>query len=1816
MARPDNPAAGPPSGDNASADFVQRGKVAIVRRQYQEAVKICRLGLLAHPTYVEGRLVLAMALMALGRHEEVLAEMRVALELEPDHPMAHLLKGEALLHAGDPRRAKEALEVAHELDPHNEKVLKLLDEADASLEDQSGPLVGGHTDTKVYPAPRAQQVRTGIRGGVPARAASEPVDEDDDEDHDHDDDDEGTDVEEEPRRTGDERPAGDRDRYTVAEPLGGGRGRGTGARVIDTGLTRAGREVEDYDGDLGTAPWVPPARGGTLTGSQSAVDWGEETLREGLRGRIREDVRGDTEHAALADRGAAARSSASGDELPLSTGESLAALPDSDEHAPLGPRPTRQVEPTPSVMARLRDGRAGTSINVTRETDLEEMARKDSRGHSTVEAGPEEAMAQVARALGQRKTAALLARVATPMFGSLERSDELLSPPEVWDGHEVNPAEEEVEDAEEDADDDLDEDADDALLRAGATREGHRRNTPPPVDEEPEDLATVGAPPPVEFHEDLPDEGTYEPTVVPRNLEALRAAGLLSPATARPGFKAEFPSAPSVIIGGNEARGPDAPASPTRRALESGGGGGIGSPRRPGEQTAALDLKAAEALGRGKGFHELPSSEEREAPELDSVDEDAPDADRHFGGRDSHAPPDADEGDGWDEELPDSDAVGRVAFGGAGHDDDPLPVSAELSADFSALPAAPGYPGHMPPVPPPTGAVGAPPELVARSDETLPPGTDEHAFTRVAFDALPDSVDAPPDRFDEPYAPPPTFLGPAEGGKLPVGYPGSAPRVERQPVSSAPSQGDISVELDPYTSEVYRPAPTYLGPADGGKPPAASDRGNSASSFAEAAPPAARVDRSAPERRYEAHGELSDSFAGPGEAAPPYDRQDSYGLDSVSRDGELDYDSRREVRRHPSVSVPEHPDEEELALEPADQSGRRPYPQRTASLEPGEGRSAAYVDSHPAAAKPRSASAGRGRGREGGPASRTPAEDSLIDELGGGSQPFQVPASAPRAKAKAKAKAPSRRAEARRPAMPRPPPYPKGATSFLTMLLGPPGSNRWLFWLLGSVGVLAAAVGIGFFVRYMRVSRDIDHKRREAVVRLKNANAGDYLAAAQIFGEILSRRPDDGVVAGVTAHLNAAVPVEFGDPPPLLRAPSVEGEPQDEQRVAARIYLRLQQGQLKEAAELALQGRTRFSSSALLVYLDGRVALLQGRTAAAIESLQQALRLDPRHVLALAALGDALAVQEELENALKRYDEALAVNPEHVASHLGRSRVLAARGLDLSTAENRLVSIVEGERRVLASRGQRGWAYLQLARLMVGKGRPDQVERFLKEAKANEPAQDAVFQDALAALLIDLSRLSEAEQAARRADTMMVGRPHPHYRLAQVYLAQGRAREALEALQRAQALPFSTLLRAQVFVLLGELPAARREAEQALKVAPGIEGTLVLAKVLGAEGRADEAERVLRPLLASNPDSAGLLVALGETYLLRGQAKAAIDKFEQALRKDRGAMEARLKLADAYAADGNYEAAHRELIAAARTSTWNVAARKRLAELELEKWNLVQARSDLEQVLRLAPKDEQARLALIQVLTAQRDYGGAEAELRRLEGARPGVAALARGRLALRRYDARAAVPLLAEATRAIPRDAEAWSLLVRAQLDADNNVSGAQSALRELEARHPDSPEALSAEGLLEMSRGKLPAAVRVLVRAVKLLERHRRPPRVQAELLVLLGRAQQDGGSQVEALAQYDAAMRVCPRCPDPHHRRGLLLDEKGQGQEAISSIRRAVELDAKNREYYLDLAKVYEANSMPRPAVEMYRKYLSFNPPEELARDAQQAMDSLQK
>lgn len=141
-------------------DFVQRGRSLVERGKFSEAVRVCRLGLLANPTDVDGRIVLATALLAMRRYDEVLAEMRVALEVDANNVDSLALRGEALLRKDEPAQAVEVFDKALAIDSSNARIRALNEEAKLALtRTDSGAAALAYADqldqmTKHYPSHR------------------------------------------------------------------------------------------------------------------------------------------------------------------------------------------------------------------------------------------------------------------------------------------------------------------------------------------------------------------------------------------------------------------------------------------------------------------------------------------------------------------------------------------------------------------------------------------------------------------------------------------------------------------------------------------------------------------------------------------------------------------------------------------------------------------------------------------------------------------------------------------------------------------------------------------------------------------------------------------------------------------------------------------------------------------------------------------------------------------------------------------------------------------------------------------------------------------------------------------------------------------------------------------------------------------------------------------------------------------------------------------------------------------------------------------------------------------------------------------------------------------------------------------------------------------------------------------------------------------------------------------------------------------------------------------------------------------------------
>ena len=112
--------------DPGSLAFAQLADLYRKTGRVQEAVAVCREGLLRYPEYTTARLILAKTLIAQEAFAEALEELGAILKLAPRDVQCHRLAAEAHRRRGDLDAAVRHLETAVALDPGDRESRALL----------------------------------------------------------------------------------------------------------------------------------------------------------------------------------------------------------------------------------------------------------------------------------------------------------------------------------------------------------------------------------------------------------------------------------------------------------------------------------------------------------------------------------------------------------------------------------------------------------------------------------------------------------------------------------------------------------------------------------------------------------------------------------------------------------------------------------------------------------------------------------------------------------------------------------------------------------------------------------------------------------------------------------------------------------------------------------------------------------------------------------------------------------------------------------------------------------------------------------------------------------------------------------------------------------------------------------------------------------------------------------------------------------------------------------------------------------------------------------------------------------------------------------------------------------------------------------------------------------------------------------------------------------------------------------------------------------------------------------------------------------
>ncbi len=342
--------------------------------------------------------------------------------------------------------------------------------------------------------------------------------------------------------------------------------------------------------------------------------------------------------------------------------------------------------------------------------------------------------------------------------------------------------------------------------------------------------------------------------------------------------------------------------------------------------------------------------------------------------------------------------------------------------------------------------------------------------------------------------------------------------------------------------------------------------------------------------------------------------------------------------------------------------------------------------------------------------------------------------------------------------------------------------------------------------------------------------------------------------------------------------------------VRAKVKFRLasqqfESGLVAESTQTVLETLALDPTFAEGYVLLARAYLEQGRPGSAAQVIESARRADVRSVDLLYTEGVILEQREQFEEALAKFGEARAIQPDDVDSLMAQAECLVSLG----RPREALALLRQHQTRL----DDDGSVAALTAHVALLAGEPEEASARYAEAlhvAADHPRMAEEF----GLLLVRLRRYDEAvavlkplaEKAANDAADVAVQRG-----LAGAYLGLGDARSAKPILddlvKRCPEDAAIHLMLSKAAVTLGDMAGASRAVQAAERLVPANPEVLMVRAVIDCR-RGDYAAATSRidTVLASNPADVEARCLLGEILLEQCQLERANEQFRLALKTD------------------------------------------------------------------------------------------------------------------------------------------------------------------------------------------------------------------------------------------------------------------------------------------------------------------------------------------
>ena len=545
-------------------------------------------------------------------------------------------------------------------------------------------------------------------------------------------------------------------------------------------------------------------------------------------------------------------------------------------------------------------------------------------------------------------------------------------------------------------------------------------------------------------------------------------------------------------------------------------------------------------------------------------------------------------------------------------------------------------------------------------------------------------------------------------------------------------------------------------------------------------------------------------------------------------------------------------------------------------------------------------------------------------------------------------------------------------------------------------------------------------------------------------------------------------------------------------------------------------------------------------------------------------LAEAYALKRDEKRALDTLSKVLAKNPKSAKAHHAVGNLHQAAGR-ADEAAAAYAAALEADPKHVASAVELAAVEL-LVRKDVAKG-TEAVERALATdvQSALGPAELARARGLMGVALFQKHQPKEAEAELKAALEMDARSPFLRGQLAHVL----RAQRNFDAV-----LPLYTALAA--------------EEPGNLEFAEGHITALVMT------GKMQDALEAVKKANGVFPNEARIAYLYGRIEDALDKLSDAEGHYKRAIAADEDLVEARLYLGRFYLAQRRNAEARAQLEEAVKRAPKNAGVRAGLGELALAENNALLAQQEFERSVKLDPILADAHLGLSRVALLTDDLETAKTEANRALELDPHLlkdGRLQRGLVLWRLGQLEEAVAELEKAKAEDPRSTTI-PITLGAVLLERGDLPGAEGNLGLALSNEPSNHEALYYLALVKAKRLEFTQALDNMRKAVE-----RAPNR--ADYHYAYGVILRDAKNLPDAMSAWRRAVELAPNHADAHEALGHALLESGQFDEAITSFEASLSADPRRTRALGSIGDAYFAAARWNDAIKRYQAALKTDP-----------------